>query len=506
MPRRPALFQPCKKRLFRTGPLALLLGLTLGFSACHRPLPPAEPREASEDSLAKLRTHALNRVEQLSRRLELERGLPFKRPVKVEVQRLADFRAYVEQQLDRSLTPELAKAQSTALQALGLLPEQFDMRQALTDMVVSQAGAYYDPETETFYMLMAELSQANLDTIMIHELQHALQDQYFDLKKLQAVQQAEPNEDKRSAISFILEGEATYIMLRYQLKEAGQDISLLPAATQDLVFKMVQNTSRKSIQQSLAVSAKEQAHSQDLKRAMESTLELPSILLWGLYDPYMKGQYAIHSAYAAGGWDGVATLYHQPPTSTEQLLHPVAPGTPRDEPTDLTPHALDALVGSELAAPYRRVYANTLGEAGLMAFFDHHLKRPEEQASSGWDGDTYAVFVREDGQGLLVWQTVWDSERDAQEFRGVIQKGVMQKELIAVPGKKAPSRGALGPGTGERISRLLQEGNSVTILAGIAPLVLAAEKTLTGADQQQPGLQPANRSHAKDLQGRAAGQ
>lgn len=484
MSRRPLTFLSRKKYLPRTGLFASLLALTLGSSACHHPIASTVPSESAPESLDKLRAHALNRVEQLSRRLELERGLPFKRPVKVEVQRLADFRAYVEQQLDRALTPELAKAQSTALQALGLLPEQFDLRQALTDMVVSQAGAYYDPETETFYMLMAELSQANLDTIMIHELQHALQDQYFDLKALQAAQQAEPNEDKRSAISFILEGEATYVMLRYQLKEAGQDVSLLPPSTQELVFKTVQNMSRKTIQGSLAVSAKEQAQSQDLKRAMESTLELPSILLWGLYDPYMKGQYAIHSAYAAGGWNAVATLYSQPPTSTEQLLHPSTPGTARDEPTDLTPQALDALVGAELATPYRRIYLNTLGEAGLMAFFDHHVKRPELQACAGWDGDVYAVFVREDGQGLLVWQTVWDSEKDAREFQAV-----MKKELVTSPGKMDPKHSTLGPGTGDRVSRLIQEGASVTVLAGLEPLVLAAEKTLSSASTRAPRLE-----------------
>ena len=54
--------------------------------------------------------------------------------------------------------------------------------------------------------------------MLVHELTHALQDQYYDLEKL--IKQAD-NTDKETAIKYLVEGEATYVMTIAQLEKMG---------------------------------------------------------------------------------------------------------------------------------------------------------------------------------------------------------------------------------------------------------------------------------------------
>ncbi|MFM7204485.1 MAG: hypothetical protein ACKO6N_27235 [Myxococcota bacterium] len=433
--------------------LSWLLGLSLSFGACaHSDTPASAPVSSSPDlspeALARLRTQALSKVDRLSRELEKLRGLSFKRPVKVEVQTLSDFQKYVNVQLEKALPAEEARRQSATLHALGLVADGFDLRAGLSDMVVSQAGAYYDPQTETFYLLMADLPESQLESIMLHELEHALQDQHFDLRALQEKQRAEPDEDRRAAISFVIEGEATYVMLRHELARAGRDISQLEPDMQTMVFKMMRDMDRGALLSGMKRMARGRDASDALRRAMEGTLNLPAYLFWSLYDPYMKGQYGVHFAYGQGGWQAVGQLFTQPPRSTEQLLHPLPYSGPQDEPTTVA-----ALPREKLAAQgWSEVWSNVMGEASLAAFLEQHLEKRQPALSTGWDGDRFAHYDHPDGRSMLTWELVWDSEPDAREFANAIRPLLERQKL--------------GAGSGERGIFLEQQGSWVQILAG----------------------------------------
>jgi hypothetical protein len=39
------------------------------------------------------------------------------------------------------------------------------------------------------------------------------------------------------------------------------------------------------------------------------------------------------------------------------------------------------------------------------------------RAAEGWGGDRYVLLENDSGGRVLHWKTVWDTERDAQEFR-----------------------------------------------------------------------------------------
>lgn len=440
--------------------LGCLLTLLTG---CPSSLPePASPVETvqSPETLSRLREAAQARVGELASTLETLRGLKLRRPVTVDVQSLEGFRAYVQVQLDSSLPEQAAKLQGLALEALGLVPPAYDLRKGVSDMVVSQAGAYYDPERETFYILSTDLPQDQLDSIIVHELQHAMQDQHYDLKQLQARIRQEADEDRRSAIAFVLEGEASYIMMRYELYRAGQSLERLPSHAQDLVFRTLRDLDRGSLDRSLQQTLKKLGGSSDIRRAMEGTLNLPPYLFWSLYDPYLKGQYGVHRVWSRSGWEGVGTLFTDPPRSTEQMLHPGEPGRAVDEPQTLS----TVPVLEKLGPTWKVLYENTLGEAGLMTFFETHLGERRPEAAEGWDGDRYCLLENESGQKLLVWQSVWDGDGEAAAFSKPLQDALRKGTLM-------------GTRAGEK-TRIIRQGAQVTLLGGAEAVLLEAGRAL----------------------------
>lgn len=437
----------------------LLLGVGCATSQSHTASPTStHPEPGQTRSPEQVLASARTQVDRLSRELEKLRGLSFRQPVPVELQNMEEFRSFVLKELDKTLSPEQAEKDSFTMRTFGLVPEGFNLRDAVTDLMVSEAGAYYNPETGRFYILQTWLPPKEMETLVIHELDHALQDQTFDLKKIQAFQRSELNEDRKSAISFLLEGEATYVMLRHQLAAAGQDPERLPPASQEMLFSVMRDLDQKALVDSLGAQNRAAHLTPDQKAAMEKTKKLPPYLLWNLYSPYMKGQYAVFRSYQKGGWDEVAKLYKDLPESTEQLLHPPLGDHPLDHPTSLTREPIEA----QLGANWSLVTTNTLGEAGLLAFFDQHLGNAEKNACAGWDGDTYSAYKRADGASLLYWQTVWDSTEDALEFARIVQK-VTRKKLLG------PQKSTLNLPS---FAKVVVEGTSVRIIAGLEEAVL----------------------------------
>ena len=68
------------------------------------------------------------------------------------------------------------------LKRLGLLPADVDYEKLLLDLLMEQVAGFYDPFARQLYIadwLPLEMQRPAL----AHEIEHALQDQHFDLKK-----------------------------------------------------------------------------------------------------------------------------------------------------------------------------------------------------------------------------------------------------------------------------------------------------------------------------------
>jgi hypothetical protein len=144
-------------------------------------------------------------------------------------------------------------------------------------------------------------------------------------------------------------------------------------------------------------------------RALDSA---PEYLSGTLLFPYDKGQAFVQYLFDEGGWDLIDDAYTNPPTTTEQILHPEK-YIEGEGATEVTVPDIAAALGPD----WQAIDEDTMGEYVISILLgDTGLS--EEQvttASEGWAGDAYTVSATGD-ELAIVWQTEWDSEEDADEF------------------------------------------------------------------------------------------
>ena len=369
----------------------------------------------TERSRADILQAGLSRVEQIKKDVALLRGLSFREPVAAKHQTEADFRKFVKKAIAMELPPARNEALGKALVHIGLLPEPIDLAKKLEEALISQVGAYYDPQSKAFYLVMVSTSDLLLDAIISHEIDHALQDQHFniyDYYQMDGNGQSKLTEDQLSARRFIVEGEATLIMMAHGVKAMVNknvfESKLLLGQLRPQIEKMAQGGLKV-----LTDAAKAQAGAfldlgEDVKKAIDAMDKIPVYILLPLLESYTKGALPVLEAFGHGGWSAVNALYKNPPDSTEQVLHPREKLFPkRDYPVTV---ALKGLMG------WKEVHSDVIGELGWRVYFEvWDMAELGDPAAAGWDGDRYAVYEK-DGQLAAVMATVWDSPAEAKQF------------------------------------------------------------------------------------------
>ena len=101
---------------------------------------------------------------------------------------------------------------SLTLKALHLVPRDTDLAKAMAAQQASDVGGFYDPRTKRLYVRSATLNPL-AQVIVVHELTHALDDQYFDLAKLQ---RRAKSGDEDEAILSLIEGDARSVEDRFR--------------------------------------------------------------------------------------------------------------------------------------------------------------------------------------------------------------------------------------------------------------------------------------------------
>ncbi|MEJ2564035.1 MAG: hypothetical protein P8Z42_15340, partial [Anaerolineales bacterium] len=113
-----------------------------------------------------------------------------------------------------------------------------------------------------------------------------------------------------------------------------------------------------------------------------------------------------------GSWAAVDAVYQDPPSSTEQILHPER--YPNDDPVKLiVPEALGVLDSG-----WRLVDEDTLGEWYTQLVLNEYIPKAEAvSAAAGWGGDVYRVYHNDSsGEDVLLLVAQWDTIKDVQEF------------------------------------------------------------------------------------------
>lgn len=341
---------------------------------------------------------------EVQRDVEELRGLEFKRPVKVALTDKEGFLKYAMERLERSESPEEIAASEMAAKLLGLVPHDMDLLQVTLDVLEEQVGGFYDPATETFY-LMDGITGGLAKVILAHELTHALDDQHFDIDGI--LESLGGDTDAELAYQSVVEGSGVAVMNQWAAANVSQ-----------LNFDDIQEMSSMG--------------AEELDRA-------PPFVWKPLLAVYLRGEaFLRHSTSVANLFQrkvdpsDIDLAFKQPPLSTEQILHPNKywKESQRDDPQSLE-YDLDAVPEG-----WNLLDEDTLGELmiGLVcAPFEERVGLDAgnvlatlgveytSEASEGWGGDRMLLFER--GGGYLVFSvSIWDTPEDADEFRSTMQK------------------------------------------------------------------------------------
>ena len=351
----------------------------LAAAACRH-----DPRHLTAESYA-------NIVAEDAPRIEKAVGVPFKRPPKIEVRSREQVREFVLAQLKDTAVERDLVGKEAAYKLFGLIPDTMNVRKLFVDLLTEQILGFYDPGTKVLYV-MNGAPEDLVDVTIMHELVHALQDQYFNLDSLQRVT---GDDDRQLAAQAVIEGQAVYEQM-----EAMVGRSKL--ATLNCDWGRVRDAIRESKDAPIFSAA-------------------PMAIQEELLFPYINGADFVcrFKEHSLG-----AIPFRDLPQSTEQVLHDRAYfGSPRDMPVHVT-----------LPAIPNKMYENTMGEFDTRLFLFAHTQDRDlaSRAAIGWGGDRYAV-VRTAKGNALAWVTVWDSALDAAEFVDALGQATQRRYRAPAP-------------------------------------------------------------------------
>lgn len=372
------------------------------------------------------------------RPLERLRHLSFQHPVPWDVKRPPEVREFLRQVLERDYPREKSDFDQRMLVTMGLAPQGFEIRSFLEDLLTEQVQGAYDPMVRTFFIvpqgenwLTKALSgdgPSQTDLFTLHELDHALQDQHFDLKGKQlALSEGPRNTDREMGLQALIEGEATLVMMQYQ---AGDPEAVMP----------------------MGWMANTLGDLPAIVPGMGEFSKAPLYFKRSLIMPYYVGMDLVNMVRVMGGWPAVNAMYEDPPVSTEQVLHPEKYTYLRDDPMEVTLALPETLDG------WTSLGEDTGGEFLVGVFLEQH---GAPAAAEGWGGDRLRLYGKGD-ETFLVWLIAWDSEDDASEFENSLRE-------------------AAGPW------RAWRSGNRVAVLGGVPPALLPAVRRGLAASRVQRG-------------------
>lgn len=323
------------------------------------------------------------------------RGLEFKRPVPVEMQTPEELRAYIDKQTDEEVPPEKARNLGKIVKRLGLHPgpEIEDLRMTMRGVLGSQVAAYYDTDNERIFIIAEGGDEIERGGVYLHELYHALQDQYFNLEDYLSDKRG-LDEDQALARVAVVEGEATFAQTHWMVSRLFDGKPPPGVVAQGL-----------RMQAEAPLSGPE---------VMADGEAIPPFILEILVGNYVRGA-AFISALQEKGWDQVEKLYREyPPVSTEQILHPHK----WFEREGASRISWPRLKGQRVLRQWELIEDEVLGEVQLRTIFNvNGMRDVAAAAADGWDGDRYAVFRRKGGDDtLLLLRLSWDNEGEATQF------------------------------------------------------------------------------------------
>ena len=352
--------------------------------------PTTQPPAATPTTRAPAATPAGPGIQAVEHDVAALRELQFRRRVPVTVESPAKLAKRLLAVLAEESDENDLRRQGRAMELLGELPAGTDLPRLLNRVQAESVLGFYVPGRQPPKGRLYVRSNRGLDPyakiILAHELTHAVTDQRFDLTRADRLAAGTGNEDALAAYSGLVEGDATFTMQRYlaqRLTPAEQANAGLVAATERTPIRDA----------------------------------APAVIRESMLFPYQEGLRFVSVLYQQGGWAAVNRAYRDPPTTTEQLLHPERYLRDRDQPQRVTVPDLRGRLGEG----WRPGVELSFGELDARLLLQGELAVTAAQAAAaGWDGGRVRTFQRGD-KTALVLRSVWDSTTEAAQFCGAMR-------------------------------------------------------------------------------------
>lgn len=393
------------------------------------------------------------------------RGLAIKKQIKRGIKNKKELRETLLVKLAEEVTDAQLEGEADVMKAFGMIPQDLNYKQMLLDVLTEQVAGFYDQKAKELYV-MEGIPLSLQKPAMAHELYHAIQDQHFDILSMQAGFNTTENADFSFARSALIEGDATVLMMDYQMKgqlPPGQSVADLPMVTDMLAnFNF---SSLAAMEQMMGGTPDENQPS-----LSDSALsKAPLVFRESLIFPYFGGMRFVVQVKQGRTWKEFDEVYKNPPVSTEQILHPEKYFA-QEEPIMLFYDVAKTL------PDYTPIFDSVWGEFEWKMYFSSHGV-DGTMAHAGWGGDSVRGYKKGDNV-IAIATTVLDSLSDSKEFYGSVDEVLKKRYPKATPIKES---GKNGESTcyqiGDTRAYVERWGDMVLLIEGVPSKVVDGKET-----------------------------
>ncbi|MEM3627453.1 MAG: hypothetical protein QXZ25_05445 [Candidatus Bathyarchaeia archaeon] len=289
-------------------------------------------------------------------------------------------RAYAEADKENILREE------RIYKALFMIPENASLYEAEIEWSGMIAAAVWQNKIYVVKEYFNPSDKFNAERTLIHELTHLMQNR-FSIPEI-------PTFDGEKAKSALIEGDACLM----------EEVYLNRTKEISFITKIAEGKSSMEYYGNFLLSIVSAA--------------LPDSISRLYYFPYEYGLKFVKALYAKGGWEAVNQAYQNPPTTTEQIMHP------EKYLVNETSNEVKAPLIAERG--WQKIKSERFGEHFILVMLENWIPAVEAvRAAEGWGGDNF-TYYEQGNDYLFTWNITWDSVEDASEFVTLF-RGMMAK-------------------------------------------------------------------------------
>ncbi|MDX2180220.1 MAG: hypothetical protein SFV18_11565 [Bryobacteraceae bacterium] len=321
-------------------------------------------------------------------------GFRLKRRVRVSKLTREDLERDLNTRVAKKIDPKEIRADELTLQWLGFAAPGFDLKKTSVDLIAEQAAAYYDYKRKKLVLLENPIGEFD-ESLLAHELAHALADQTFRIGRYMDRGEGDDAELARQAV---VEGQATWLMTEFGLRREGRSLK-------DSPFELPPGRS---------TDAKVAARFPVLEKS-------PLYLRVNLLFPYWEGARFQQAVFERLGAVGFKTVFKTPPVSSRQIMHPE------------TYFAREVPEVAELPAAdtkgWNLLNSGSLGEIDHLIAFKQNNEEDAENLAAAWRGGSYEVRERGSVCCLVRYASIWKDEPSAASAQAAWERHLKAKPV-----------------------------------------------------------------------------